>query len=440
MATPKGKIDFDFATLDAITSRDELTNLLSSENSFIKKELTQAFDEKNGDPELELVLGRWVIGDAIYDALILKPAVADDTLHQVATLERMRRDLAKILIRAALFEADGNQRALLPLLNESLTATLKLPTLAQWPKSELAKALAGEDLRTRLQEIAAGLRDRTKLQIQDLSPQLLRFVGDPPSNQLEDSDMPRQSNDRDRDEYGRFVSDDDRGGRRTSSSRDDQRRASSRDDDDDRRRSRARDDDDDRRGWYGDSEGHSEAARRGWEDRDRGSSRSMRSDYRDDDRRYGRRDDDDRRYGRSGQDDDNDRGQGGWFGDSEGHSEASRRGWENREGGGRSSSRYEDDDRRYSSRSRDEEGRFSSGGGRSSRYDDNDRSSNYRPRDEEGRFTSSSRGGSRYEDEDRRRYRADYDDDDRGRRGNPGWSGDPEGHAEAARKGWEHRR
>ncbi|GAA4779621.1 hypothetical protein [Novosphingobium ginsenosidimutans] len=43
------------------------------------------------------------------------------------------------------------------------------------------------------------------------------------------------------------------------------------DDDDRRYRSRSRDDEDDRGrgrgGWFGDSRGHSEAARRGWEDR-----------------------------------------------------------------------------------------------------------------------------------------------------------------------------
>jgi hypothetical protein len=50
----------------------------------------------------------------------------------------------------------------------------------------------------------------------------------------------------------------------------------------------------------------------GWEHRRDGRSGGGR--YRDDG-------DDDR--GR-------DRGQGGWFGDSEGHSEASRRGWQNR--------------------------------------------------------------------------------------------------------------
>ena len=84
---------------------------------------------------------------------------------------------------------------------------------------------------------------------------------------------------RERDDRGRFVSDDDddRDYRRRSSSR-------SRYDDDDRRhsrpardeegrftssRSRYDDDDDDRRGsrghggWYGDPEGHSQAARRG---------------------------------------------------------------------------------------------------------------------------------------------------------------------------------
>ncbi len=210
----------------------------------------------------------------------------------------------------------------------------------------------------------------------------------------------------DRDERGRFVSDDDdRDYRRRTSSRsryqDDDRRMpprdeegrftnsrSHRDDDDDRRSSRSRyadddrrsmparddegrftssrsrrDDDDDRRGgrsyggWYGDPEGHSEASRRGWEER--GGSR-----YRDDD-------DDGRSYSRSRMSDDDRRGprdHGGWYGDPGGHSEASRRGWEERSG---------------------------------------------------------SRG----------RYRDDDDDDRRGSRGHGGWYGDPEGHSEAARRG-----
>ena len=98
-----------------------------------------------------------------------------------------------------------------------------------------------------------------------------------------------------------------------------------------------------RGGWFGDSEGHSEAARRGWDDRDddRGG-RSGGGRSRDDDRssRSSRgRDDDDGRG----------RGRGGWFGDSEGHSEAARRGWEDRDDdrGGRSSrGRGRDDDDR----------------------------------------------------------------------------------------------
>ncbi|MGH7028892.1 MAG: hemerythrin domain-containing protein, partial [Stellaceae bacterium] len=130
--------------------------------------------------------------------------------------------------------------------------------------------------------------------------------------------------DRERDERGRFVSDDDndRDYRRRSSggSRQD-------DDDDDRRSSRSRDED--------------------------GRFTSSRS----------RDDDDDDRRGSS-----RDHGQGGWFGDPEGHSRASREGREER-GGSRSRSRDDDDDRR-SSRSRDDEGRFTSSRSRSRDDDD----------------------------------------------------------------------
>ena len=79
------------------------------------------------------------------------------------------------------------------------------------------------------------------------------------------------------------------------------------------------------------SRGHAEAARRGWDERrdDRDDGRRSYSS-RDDDRRYASRDDDQRSTGR---------GHGGWFGDPEGHSEASRRGWDDRRD-------YEYDDRR----------------------------------------------------------------------------------------------
>jgi hypothetical protein len=137
------------------------------------------------------------------------------------------------------------------------------------------------------------------------------------------------SSSRDRDEYGRFTSDDDRDyGRRSSG------RSSRDDDDDDRRSSRgssssgggrgrsSRDDDNDGRGWYGDSEGHSEAARLGWEHRGGGGGGRGRG---------GRDDDDDDRRSSRGSSGGRGQSQGGWFGDSRGHAEAARRGWRNRD-------------------------------------------------------------------------------------------------------------
>ena len=285
-------------------------------------------------------------------------------------------------------------------------------------------------------------------------------------------EMSRYSNVRERDDQGRFTSDDEsgyRGSRSAGRDRDDQGRfmseggRSSRgrhEDDDDRRysrggperdengrfmseggsRSRGRYDDEDERysrsmgrerddegrftrrggsyegrgegrghgGWFGDSEGHSEASRRGWDDPRHGES----GWYGDSERHSeaSRRGWDNPQHGESGwygdsqghsqasrRGWDNPRhGESGWYGDPEGHSEASRRGWEHGHEGNyrsRSSSRYDDDDRRYESR-------------RSSRYPDDDR-------DERGNG---------------------------GRGGHGGWSGDPEGHSEAARRGWQNRR
>ncbi len=257
-----------------------------------------------------------------------------------------------------------------------------------------------------------------------------------------DDDRSRGANYRDRDEEGRFTSGGDGG-----------------------RSSRGRDDDDDRGGrrqggWFGDPEGHSQAAQRGWDDRGR-ASRSSRG--RDDDDDSGRRGssgrgrDEDGRFtsgngngGRSSRsrddDDDRGRGNGGWFGDPEGHSEAARRGWEDRGGSSRSSRGRDDDDDRYRSSSR--------GGGRSYDRDDDDRGRGQGQGqgwhgDPEGHSEASRRGW-----EDRgssSRSSRDRDDDDyrgggrsgRGRddadRGHGGWFGDPRGHSEASRRGWENR-
>ena len=246
-----------------------------------------------------------------------------------------------------------------------------------------------------------------------------------------ENDMARYSNDRDRDDRGRFMSDDDdyrRGGYGSGRDRDERGRFMS--DDDDRGRGRG--------GWFGDSEGHSRAARSRFDDDDRRSSGSGgRGRYDDDDGRghghggwFGdseghsraarsRFDDDDRRSGGSGgrgrYDDDDGRGhgRGGWFGDSEGHSRAAR-------------SRFDDDDRR------------SSGSGGRGRYDDDDG----RGHGHGGWFGDSeghSRAArSRFDDDDRRSSASrGRDDDDRG---HGGWFGDSRGHAEASRRGWQHRR
>jgi hemerythrin superfamily protein len=223
---------------------------------------------------------------------------------------------------------------------------------------------------------------------------------------------------------------------------------------DDRGRFRSRDDDDDRggrgrgrRGYFGDSEGHSRAARQRWEDDDDDRRGGSRSPYDDDDDRGGRgrgrgyfgdseghsraarerwEDGDDRRGYRGRYEDDDDdrggrgRGRGGWFGDSEGHSRAAReRGGFGDYDDDRRGSRYEDDDDDRGGRGQgrgwfgDSEGH--SRAARSRRDDDDD--------DRGGRSRSQSRRD---------------DDDDRGGRGrgHGGWFGDPQGHARAARARW----
>ena len=95
----------------------------------------------------------------------------------------------------------------------------------------------------------------------------------------------------------------------------------------------------------------------------------------------------------------------------EGHSDASRRAWED----GHRSQRRDDEDGRRSNGSRQNEGES-----RSRSRDDDDR------RGEGGR-------SSRSDDNDDRRSSSSG-------RGHGGWSGDPEGHAEASRRGWENHR
>lgn len=251
-----------------------------------------------------------------------------------------------------------------------------------------------------------------------------------------ESKMPNMQHDR-----GSRSRDDDRGSRFGARARDEDGRfissRRSRDDDDDDRgrssRGRDRDDDDDRRGgrgrggWFGDGRGHSEAAQRRWDDR--GSSHVS-----------GRRDDDDNRRGssmRSRGDGDDGRGRDrrGWFGDSRGHSEAASRGRDDDRSGRSMHGRgMDDDDRRSSSRSR---GRDDDDRGRGWHGDSRGHSEAARRGWDDRASSSGSRSSRDYDDRGDRSSRG-RDEDDRGR-GRGGWFGDSRGHSEAARRGWESR-
>lgn len=124
-----------------------------------------------------------------------------------------------------------------------------------------------------------------------------------------------------RDENGRFMSDDDHNYRGRSESSNSGSNSGGRGRDDDGRGSsyaRGRSDEDDRRYGRGDDRGDYGG---------RGGSDSSRGGYGGGNTRP-RESEDDRRYARSSRDDDRSE-RSGWFGDSEGHAQASRRGWEN---------------------------------------------------------------------------------------------------------------
>ena len=257
----------------------------------------------------------------------------------------------------------------------------------------------------------SGLGEKLQARKQELMAQSDTMTSNPPQPRSfrlqpqKETSMARNSNDRDRDERGRFTDDDDDRRGYQSRSRDDQGRFFGDDD-------RGHDGSGGRGhgGWFGDSEGHSRASREGWDER--GSSQSR--DY-DDDRGRGSS-----RGGSGG------RGHGGWFGDPEGHSQASREGWRHSDHEG---SGWYGDPQGHSQASR-EGWRNSSHEGSGWYGDPQGHSQASREGwDDRGRGGRSSRGRD--------------DDDDRGGRsggrGHGGWSGDPEGHSRASREGWRNR-
>jgi hypothetical protein len=265
----------------------------------------------------------------------------------------------------------------------------------------------GQQLQQRKQELMAGAQGRGVF----IAP--IRSLGNS-SNQTQQSEdqMSRQYDERERDDQGRFMEREDR-------------YSSRRGGEDEGRRSGGG------HGWRGESEGHSRASERGWEERGGGRGSSSRERYEgDDDGRYASRgrdssfrseryeDDDDGRSDRG-------RGQGGWFGDSEGHSRASERGWEER-GGQRGSGSQGSSVRRGGRYEEEDDGRSRQGRGW---YGDSDGHSRAAERGWERGHESQRGSGGRGE--------GGRSSEGRGGQGHGGWFGDSEGHAEAARRRWE---
>ena len=373
----------------------------------------------------DLILHTLVEEEIFYPAC--REAASDEEPLDEAQVEH---DSAKLLI-LELLEGRRNdpfRQAKFKVLAEQIrhhVAEEEKPRTGIFAKAQAA-GVDTPELGHRIQQRKQQVQGRAGSALRPTRPsslQLLAGVARP----AEEYGMPRNYGP-ERDERGRFMSDDDRDDRRRYGAERYEGRRRYADDDDDRT---YRERDGGRRGgWFGDPEGHAEAARRGWDNPDHGPSGW-----------YG----DSRGHSEASRRgwDNPDHGPSGWYGDSRGHAEASRRGWDNPdhgpsgwygdpEGHSEASRRGWDERRSFSSRDRDYD-----------RERDDDRG-RYRARDEEGRFRSRDedddrryRSRSRDEDDDRRSYRGRDRDEDRGQ---GGWFGDSRGHSEAARRGWDNRR
>ena len=347
----------------------------------------------------------------LVEAEVLAPALEDAGFDEdKMAAVKVRKDIVNMLL-ADLIETRAAEFAMAKLdaLADALAAVIQASDEERERVSEAMGAGGrglsglGSQMKARYERVKGRFAnlDKSIGEAMDmLAPRSLSVPSGRQRRRME-NDMPRYSNTPDRDEHGRFLPDDDREhsrGYRGGRERDEAGRFMS------------------ERGFRGGPE-RDEAGRFMSE----GGSRS-RSRYEDEDERYGGR----RSMGRDYDDDerlmrrDEGRGHGGWFGDPEGHSEASRRGWER------------------------------SGHGESGWFGDPEGHSEAARRRWEGGHEGSYRSRSRYDDDDRRggyesRHEGRYYDDERGSRGRSGgghggWSGDSEGHAEAARRGWERRR
>jgi hemerythrin superfamily protein len=249
-------------------------------------------------------------------------------------------------------EHDGVKVLVSDLVTNSVSAPFydaKVKVLGDYVKHHVAEeeragdgifakaSAAGVDMSALGQQISQR-KPQVKAQVEspDFTPPPVRSLDLSGERRYSQEYVMQRGYERDRDEQGRFMSEG--GGGRVYSRRDE--------DDEGRYSSRGGGRGRGHGGWFGGPEGHSRASEEGWEDRRSGGGyggggSGRGRDYEDDDRYSSR-------GGSRG------RGHGGWFGDPEGHSRASEEGWESRRSGGSGGysgrGREDDDNGRYSSR------------------------------------------------------------------------------------------
>ena len=423
----------------------------------------------------------WLPHQAV-EAEILTPALRDSGWDQAKLAEsEVRKDIINILLADLLQNEDdefreakldrmaGEVDALVEAAsgeNESARKAIDAAA-AQFPSLNTQLATRYERMKQRFAQMDESIGEALVM----LAPRRLSVSFNSQPSRREYQMSSRYSNMRERDDQGRFMSEDDHRGSSGGRGRDEEGRFTS---EGGRSRGRYNDDDRDYRGSRGGPERDENGRFMSEGDRSRGRYNDDDRDYRgsrggperDENGRFmseggsrsrGRYDDEDERYGRGsmsrGRDDEGQftrrgggsegRGHGGWFGDSEGHSEASRRGWESgshgdsgwygdREGHSEASRRgWENPNHGESGWYGDPEGHSeASRRGWEQGHEGNYRSRSSSRSDDDRRYES--RGGSRYQDDER--------GGNGGRGGHSGWSGDPEGHSEASRRGWQNRR
>lgn len=381
------------------------------------------------------IASAWLVHEALVDEFVLSAPGVDGDGDPAVEDHRIEVDTTKILIRVLAGAREASRRAA---LMRALVARIERLLDAE---EALEGSLFARTERRKSPDLAARIDRRRAALERDVmaSPPMLARLGAALSekrNRQENDVMRSNDNMRERDEQGRFVSDDVRQGR-SRSERGGYESSS--------RRS-SRNDDRDEYGRFTGGRHRDDDGRSNGRDRDRdeyGRFTSDRDDRDDRGRHMSDRDRDDRGRFTSHRDDDDrgsrGRGHGGWFGDREGHREAARE-------GSRGRGASYDDDRRYGRSDRDDDDRR--GRGRSDDYDDRD----MRARDDDDRqdrrgwfgdregHAEAAREGwrtRRHDDDDDGRSRGR--DDDRDERSG-GWFGDARGHAEAARRGWQNRR